>query len=130
DSTASVQALAQKAKSFGIEALALSDQGNLYGAVDFFKACKAAGVRPIIGCEIWMAPLSRNEKKKIPGCPSGYPLLLFAKDTEGYRNLCKLTSIGFLEGFYYQPRIDKELLAQHSRGLVCLSGPLYGRIAS
>lgn len=130
DSTASVQALAEKAKAYGIDALALTDQGNLYGAVDFFKACKASGVRPIIGCEIWMAPGQRGEKKKIPGSPPGYPLLLLAKDAEGYRNLCKLSSIGFLEGFYYQPRIDKELLAQHSRGLVCLSGPLDGRIAS
>lgn len=130
DSTASVQDLAQKAKSYGIDALALTDQGNLYGAVDFFKACKAAGVRPIIGCEIWVAPTSRIEKKKIPGFSSGYPLLLLAKDGEGYRNLCKLTSIGFLEGFYYQPRIDKELLALHAGGLICLSGPLNGRIAS
>ncbi len=129
DSTASVQALAGKAKAYGIDALALTDQGNLYGAVDFFKACKGAGVRPIIGCEIWVAPGSRSEKKKTPGIPSGYPLLLLAKDAEGYRNLCKLTSIGFLEGFYYQPRIDQELLARHSRGLICLSGPLSGKIA-
>ncbi len=130
DSTASVQALAEKAKSHGIDTLALTDQGNLYGAVDFFKACKAAGVRPIIGCEIWVAPGHRSEKKKIPGSPPGYPLVLLAKDREGYRNLCKLTSIGFLEGFYYQPRIDKELLAEHARGLVCLSGPLSGKIGS
>lgn len=130
DSTASIQALAQKAKSYNIEALALTDQGNLYGAVDFFKACKAEGVRPIIGCEIWVAPGSRTVKMRIPGQPSGSPIVLLAKDAEGYRNLCKLTSIGFLEGFYYQPRIDKEQLKLHRGGLICLSGPLSGTVAS
>ncbi|MBF8263736.1 MAG: dnaE [Parachlamydiales bacterium] len=130
DSTASVQALAERAKMFGIPALALSDQGNLYGAVDFFKACKGSGVKPIIGCEIWVAPVSRLEKKRTPGVPSGYPIVLICKDMIGYRNLCKLSSFGFLEGFYYQPRIDKELLAAHREGLICLSGPFNGSVAS
>src|SRR3989338_5070175 len=126
DSTASVTLLAEKAKALQIPALALTDQGNLYGAVDFFKACKAAQIQAILGCEIWIAPGSRLEKKRIIGAPSGFPLLLLAKDREGYRNLCKLTSIGFLEGFYYQPRIDKETLEKYSQGLICLSGPLEG----
>ncbi len=130
DSTASVQALAEKAKSFSLSALAMTDQGNLFGAIDFFKACKAAQVKPIIGCEIWVAPASRSEKKRIPGQPNGYPIVLLAKNETGYRNLCKLSSLGFLEGFYYQPRIDKELLASHSSGLICLSGPLSGSVAS
>lgn len=129
DSTASVSALAEKAKAYGIPALALTDAGNLYGAVDFFKACKAAGVKPILGCEIWMAPNSRLEKKRIIGTPNGFPILLLAKDAKGYQNLCKLSSIGFLEGFYYQPRIDKELLAAHREGLICLSGGIHGPIA-
>ena len=130
DSTASVQALADKAKSFGIQSLALTDQGNLYGAIDFFKACKAVGVKPIIGCEIWMAPGNRSEKKRVPGLQAGYPIVLLSKDLIGYRNLCKLTSNGFLEGFYYQPRIDKELLAVYREGLICLSGPLNGPIGT
>jgi len=130
DSTTSVQSLAEKAKSFGISSLALTDQGNLYGAIDFFKACKAAGVKPIIGCEIWVAPGNRNEKKRIPGTPAGYPIVLLSKNLAGYRNLCKLSSIGFLEGFYYQPRIDKELLAAYREGLICLSGPFNGPISS
>ena len=95
DSTASVQALAEKAKSFEIQSLALTDQGNLYGAIDFFKACKAVGVKPIIGCEIWVAPGNRNEKKRLPGLPAGYPIVLLSKDLAGYRNLCKLASSGF-----------------------------------
>lgn len=130
DSTASVTALAEKAKAFGIPALALTDEGNLYGAVDFYKACKAAGVKSILGCEIWLAPGSRLEKKRIPGMSNGFPIVLLAKDGKGYQNLCKLTSIGFLEGFYYQPRIDKEILALHKEGLICLSGGIHGPIAS
>ena len=128
DSTASVSQLAQAAASYSIPALGLTDQGNLYGAVDFYKACKAAGVKPILGCEIWMAPRSRFEKKKAVGVPNGFPIVLLAKSIEGYRNLCKLSSAGFLEGFYYQPRIDKEILSAHAGGLICLSGPLGGPI--
>jgi DNA polymerase-3 subunit alpha len=129
DSTASVTALAEKAKSYGISALALTDQGNLYGAVDFYKACKAAGVKPIFGCEIWLAPGSRLEKKRLLGVPNGFPLVLLAKNALGYQNLCKLSSLGFLEGFYYQPRIDRELLEKYCGGLICLSGPVSGRIS-
>lgn len=122
DSTASVTALAEKAKSLGMPALALTDEGNLYGAVDFYKACKAAGVKPILGCKIWMAPVSRLEKKRSPGAPNGSAVVLLAKDLAGFKNLCKLSSIGFLEGFYYVPRIDKEALSAHKEGLICLSG--------
>ncbi len=118
DSAASVGALAEKAKAFGMQALALTDEGNLYGAVDFYKACKGAGVKPILGCEIWIAPGARSEKKRMPGTPNGFPIVLLAKDSRGFQNLCKLSSIGFLEGFYYQPRIDKETLAAHREGLV------------
>ncbi len=121
DSTASVGDLAERAKKFGIHALALTDEGNLYGAVDFYKACKSVGVKAIFGCEIWMAPQSRIEKKRTPGLPSGTPIILLAKNNTGYKNLCKLSSIGFLEGFYYQPRIDKEVLSAHKEGLICLS---------
>lgn len=124
NSTASVSALAKTAKRFGIPAIAITDDGNLYGAVDFYKACKNAGVKPIIGCEIWMAPNSRLEKKRTPGLPNGTSIVLLAKDYLGYQNLCKLSSIGFLEGFYYQPRIDKEVLELHKEGLICLSSDL------
>ena len=96
-------------------ALALTDYGNMFGAVEFYKACRAEGVKPIIGLEIAMAPGSRLEKKRIFGKSAGYPIVLLAKDEVGYRNLCKLTSIGYLEGFYYSPRIDKEVLEQYIR---------------
>lgn len=130
DSTASVTALAEKAKSLSIPALALTDQGNLYGAIDFYKACKSAQIKAILGCKIWMAPASRFEKKKIYGMPNGFPILLLAKNTTGYRNLCKLSSLGFLEGFYYQPRIDKEILEKYKEGLICLTGPIHGPLGS
>ena len=116
DSTASPQALAEKAKGYGLPALALTDRGNLYGIVDFFKACKSAGIRPIIGLEIFMTAGSRSEKKR-----DGHPIILLAKDQKGYRNLCQLSSKGFIEGFYYEPRIDQELLSIHKEGLICLS---------
>jgi len=128
DSTASVSALVERAKAFGIASLAITDQGNLYGAIDFYKACKAAGIKPILGCKIWVAPHSRLDKKKIPGMPCGFPITLLAKDAAGYKNLCKLSSVGFLEGFYYQPRIDKEIIQQFYKGLICLSGPAQGPI--
>lgn len=129
DATCSVKDLAKRAKEFGIKSIALTDQGNLHGGVDFFKACQAEGVKPIIGCELAIAPVSRWEKKKIGGQKSGYPIVLLAKDKEGYRNLCKLSSAAHLEGFYYTPRIDKELLRLHSKGLICLSGGMNGKIA-
>lgn len=128
DSTISVSLLAERAAKDSIPAIALTDTGNLYGAVDFYKACKAVGVKPLLGCEIWMAPLSRLDKKKVVGMSNGFPIILLAKSIVGYRNLCKLSSIGFLEGFYYQPRIDKDALRLSAEGLICLSGSLEGPI--
>lgn len=116
NSTASPQALAEKAKSLGLPALALTDQGNLYGAIDFYKACKSVGIQPIIGCQICIAPHSRFEKKGTVG----NSCILLAKNKIGYRNLCHLSSKGFLEGFFYRPRIDQELLALHAEGLICI----------
>ncbi len=129
DSSASVEALAERASVFGIDALALTDSGNMFGSVEFFKACKAKKIKPLIGCELNVAPQSRLDKKRIPGMASGYPIVLLAKNHLGYQHLCKLTSLAHLEGFYYTPRIDKELLKECAEGLVCLSGPFYSSIA-
>src|SRR3989344_4526713 len=122
NSTASVSLLAKTAKRFKMPAIAITDDGNLYGVVDFYKACRSQGVKPIIGCEMWMAPSSRFEKKRTPGLSNGMPIVLLAKDYVGFQHLSRLSSIGFLEGFYYQPRIDKEVLAAHKEGLICLYG--------
>ncbi|HUD02150.1 MAG TPA: DNA polymerase III subunit alpha, partial [Rhabdochlamydiaceae bacterium] len=102
--------------------------GEVYGAVEFYKACREAKIKPIIGCEFHLAPYSRFDKKRIPGTPAGFPLELLAKNKQGYKNLCKLSSAAHIEGFYYTPRIDKALLAQHAEGLICLSGSLQGLI--
>lgn len=122
DSTASVKGLASKAQSLGLESLALTDFCNMFGAVEFYKACKALSVKPIIGCELVVAPNSRFDKEKVKGRSGGNPIVLLAKDKLGYQNLCKLTSAGYTEGFYYTPRIDKEMLKQHCQGLICLVG--------
>src|SRR5439155_5181154 len=108
--------------------VALTDHGNMFGAVDFYKGCKEQGVKPILGCELWVASSSRFEKRRDPSSPPGYPLVLLAKDKKGYQNLCKLSSLGYLEGFYYYPRIDKELLSKYCEGLICLSGSPYGYV--
>jgi DNA polymerase-3 subunit alpha len=122
DATASLESIAKQAALYQMPAVALTDHGNLYGAVEFFKECKAAKVKPIIGCELYVAPASRTDKKRESGVRTSYHLTLLAKNSEGYHNLCKLSSIGFLEGFYYNPRIDQDVLKEHAAGLICLSG--------
>lgn len=129
DATLSVYQIADKAKAYGMPAVALTDHGNLYGAVDFFKACKGAGVKPIIGVEFWIAPHGREEKRKEYSAKSSSHLTLLAKNEKGYQNLAKLSSKGFLEGYYYHPRIDLALLEEYKEGLVCLSGCLNGPLA-
>ncbi|MBI5346160.1 MAG: DNA polymerase III subunit alpha [Chlamydiae bacterium] len=129
DSTLSVEKIASLAKENQMPAIALTDSGNMFGAVDFYKACKEHKIKPIIGCELWLAHGSRFEKKKSTSHPLAYPIVLLAKNQIGYRNLCKLSSIGYVEGFYYHPRIDKEILEKHSEGLICLAGSLRSSIA-
>lgn len=129
DGSASISDLVEKAAAFGMSALALTDHGNLFGAVEFYKACKEAKITPLLGCEFYVAPHSRSEKSKVFGHPAGYHLTLLAKNKIGYKNLCKLSSIGYLEGFYYYPRIDLELLKLHCEGLICIDGSLGTRLA-
>ncbi len=129
DAAASIEAIVEKASAYGIPAVALTDHGNLYGAVEFYKACKDVKIKPILGCELYVAPESRLDKKKEYGARTSFHLTLLAKTTKGYQNLSKLSSIGYLEGFYYNPRIDDETLRQYSEGLICLSGCLSGRVA-
>lgn len=122
DASASLPALVKTAADYAMPALALTDHGNLFGTIDFYKQCKSSTILPIIGCELFLAPYSRIEKRKISGKPNAFHITVLAKNLDGYRNLCKLTSLGYTEGFYYTPRIDFELLANHSAGLICLSG--------
>lgn len=119
--------LVEKVKNFGMNAVALTDHGVMYGMFEFWKACHAAEIKPIIGCEIYVAPTSRSLRQDVGGIKY-YHLVLLAKDLVGYHNLIKLVSIGHLEGFYYRPRVDKEILEKYSEGLICTSacpaGPL------
>ena len=128
DGACRVEALPARARELGQTALAITDHGVMYGAVAFYKACKKAGIKPIIGCEVYVAPRKLTEKEH--GLDNNYShLILLCKNETGYRNLCYLVSMGFTEGFYVKPRIDWELLHAHAEGLICLSGCLVGYIA-
>ncbi len=127
DGLAKIDGLVKEAKKMGMPALAITDHGNLYGAIEFYKACKKAGIKPIIGVEAYVAAGSLYEKR--PGIDDKrYHLILLSKNLEGYKNLVKLVTLAHLEGFYYKPRIDKENLRKYSAGLVALSGCMTGEI--
>ena len=120
--------LASKAAEYGMPAVAVTDHGNLFGAVGFYEAAKKKGVKPIIGCEMYVSKTSRHDRD--PRTARPHHLILLCENARGYENLIKLVSSGYLEGFYYKPRIDKELLAAHSEGLIGLSGCLNGEVSA
>ncbi|HNW39446.1 MAG TPA: DNA polymerase III subunit alpha [Candidatus Omnitrophota bacterium] len=117
------------AKSFKMDSLAITDHGNMFGAIEFYLEAQKAGVKPIIGCEFYVAPQSRLEKSSSGIEDAANHLILLARDEEGYHNLMELVSIAYLEGFYYRPRIDKEVLSRHAAGLIGSSACLKGEIA-
>ena len=121
--------LFEKALSFSMPAVTMTDHGNLFGTVDFYQQAQRAGVKPIIGSELYVAPRSRIDRESYGIGESNRHLVVLARDMEGYRNLVKLSSSSFLEGFYYRPRVDKEILAQHNQGLIGMSACLHGEIA-
>src|SRR5947207_409198 len=114
--------LVARAKELGMNALALTDHGNLYGAIEFYRECRAAGLNPILGYEAYVAPSKRNEREARRRGDAGFHLTLLAYNRTGFQNLIKMASVAFLEGYHYVPRIDKDLLQAHAEGLVCLSG--------
>jgi len=128
DGAASVKGLIAKAKADGMTALALTDHGNMFGAKEFYDVCRKEGLKPIIGCETYVAETSRHNKKDAKVDRSGYHLILLAKNLVGYRNLLKLVSAAYTEGFYYKPRIDKELLELYHEGLIVSSACLGGEV--
>ena len=122
-----IKDLPVRAKELGMDAMALTDHGVMYGVIDFYKACKKEGIKPIIGCEVYVASRSRLDKE--PGIDNkNYHLILLAKNNQGYKNLSKLVSLGFIDGYYYKPRIDHEILEKYSEGLICLSACLAGEV--
>ena len=127
DGACRIERLMERVKELGQTAVAITDHGVMYGVIDFYKAAKAAGIHPIIGCEVYVAPRTRFDK--VHGIDSeNAHLVLLCKNETGYRNLSYLVSRGFLDGFYGRPRIDMELLRQHSEGLIALSACLAGAI--
>lgn len=127
DGATRIKGAIKKAVDNNMPAIAITDHGVMYGVLTFFKEAKKAGIKPIIGCEVYVAPRSMAQKEAGVDAPAHH-LVLLCKDLEGYRNLCKLVSHAYLDGFYYKPKIDRELLAKHSKGLVCLSACLAGEI--
>jgi DNA polymerase III subunit alpha len=130
DGAIRINDLIAKAKEYGMPAIAMTDHGNMYGAIDFYQQAQKNGIKPILGCELYVAPQSRLDKTSGYTGDNANHLVVLAKDITGYQNLIKLTSIGYLEGFYYRPRIDKEVLRKHHEGLIGLSACLHGEISS
>ncbi len=128
DGALRVSDLAQKAVEYKMPAVAITDHGSLFGVIHFYEKIREAGLKPLIGCEVYVAPGSRFEKKAKSATEAGYHLVLLAADETGYRNLLKLITRANFEGFYWKPRVDKELLKEHSEGLIALSACLHGEI--
>ena len=128
DGLSRIDPLVRKASALGMHSLAITDHGGLYGAVDFYQTAKDAGIRPIIGCEMYVAPGSRQDRSQAEKTP--YHMTVLSKDMTGYRNLVKLVTTAHLECFYYKPRIDRELLEKHHEGLIVLSGCPSGEVPS
>lgn len=130
DGSVRIRDLMHRAASLGMPAVAMTDHGNLFGAIEFYQTARKYDVKPLIGCEMYLTPpgISHTSKKKLPGQRKTSHLTLLTQNESGFANLTKLVSFAHLDGFYYKPRIDKELLAQHADGLVCLSGCLQGEI--
>jgi DNA polymerase-3 subunit alpha len=127
DGLPKIDGLLDRAKELGMDALAITDHGNIYGAVEFFKKARDKGIKPIIGCEIYQS-LDKMSEKRINIDDKRYHLVLLVKDEEGYKNLTRILTKAYLEGFYYKPRIDEETLAQHSKGLIALTACLAGKV--
>lgn len=123
-----IKDLPVRAKELGMDAMAITDHGVMFGAIDFYKACKENGIKPIIGCEAYIAPRKMADKE--PGVDNKYNhLILLCKNMEGYHNLCKLVSMSYIDGYYYKPRMDKEILQKYHEGLICSSACLAGEVA-
>ncbi|HPI92927.1 MAG TPA: DNA polymerase III subunit alpha [Deltaproteobacteria bacterium] len=128
DGAIRVDDLVRTTREFGQDAVAMTDHGVMYGAVEFYDKAFKAGIKPVIGCEVYVAPTDMESRENIPGMPRHYHLILLARDNEGYANLMKLTSLAHIKGFYYKPRVDRRVLAEYGRGLIGLSACLQGEI--
>lgn len=128
DGLSKIKELVGRAKDLGMDSMAITDHGVMFGVIDFYKAAKAAGIKPILGCEVYVAPGSRFDKEVNAGDDRYYHLVLLAENNEGYDNLMKIVSKGFVDGFYYKPRVDYEILEKYSNGIIALSACLGGEV--
>ncbi len=128
DGSSKIKEITKQAKELGMNSLAITDHGVMYGAIDFYRAAKDVGIKPIIGCEVYVAPGSRFEKQAGENENRYYHLILLAENNKGYENLCKIVSKGFVDGFYYKPRVDYEVLREFHEGIICLSACLAGEV--
>ena len=129
DGSNKIKEYVRRVKELGMDSAAITDHGVMYGVIDFYRAAKEAGIKPIIGCEVYVAPGSRFDRETGGGDDRYYHLVLLAENNTGYANLMKIVSRGFTEGFYYKPRVDMELLNQYHEGIIALSACLAGEVA-
>ena len=130
DGSGKIKEIVLRAKELGMDSIAITDHGVMYGVIDFYKACLAENIKPIIGCEVYVAPNSRYDREVGANEGRYNHLVLLAENNTGYQNLMKIVSKGFLEGFYYKPRVDYEVLKQYSEGIIALSACLGGEVAT
>ena len=128
DGSCKIPELCKRAKELGYDSLAITDHGVMYGVIDFYKAAKEAGIKPIIGCEVYVAPGSRFDRETSTGDDRYYHLVLLAENDLGYHNLAKIVSRGFIDGYYYRPRVDLEVLERYHEGIIALSACLAGEV--
>ena len=128
DGSCKIKELVAKAKELGMDSMAITDHGVMYGVIDFYRAAREVGIKPIIGCEIYVAPNSRFDREQTGGEDRYYHLVLLAENDTGYHNLMKIVSKGFVDGFYYRPRVDKEVLREYHEGIIALSACLAGEV--
>ena len=128
DGSSKIKELTARAKELGMDSLAITDHGVMYGVIDFYRAAKEVGIKPILGCEVYVAPGSRFDRENTGGEDRYYHLVLLAENDQGYKNLMKIVSKGFVEGFYYKPRVDYEVLETYHEGVIALSACLAGEV--
>ena len=128
DGSNKIKEYVARVKELGMDSAAITDHGVMYGCIDFYRAAKEAGINPILGCEVYVAPGSRFDKEMQHGEDRYYHLVLLAENNQGYSNLMKIVSAGFVEGYYYKPRVDLEVLEKYHEGIIALSACLAGEI--
>ena len=128
DGSNKIKEYVKRLKELGMDSGAITDHGVMFGVIDFYKEAKAQGIKPILGCEVYVAPNSRFDKEVTGGEDRYYHLVLLAENNQGYSNLMKIVSRGFTEGYYYKPRVDMEVLNQFHEGIICLSACLAGEV--